>query len=210
MAHIYQTFRTRINPETGKREPVTNAKGEQVPHKNWRAEIILWTGKRKSVTLSHNKAEAQRQADRLQVVEDEIRQGLRPPPTKADKAAKRLFDEVAGEYLEWGRVQGGRNGRPWGEHHLRHRRDDMTFWKAELGLEVVGDLLNCLPKVEKMIRRRLDEGKTGKTVANIVESLRSFIIWAKTRKYLDFNPLEGLGRIDTTPKIMRQIRRAHV
>ena len=204
MAYVYKTIKKRRDKESGKWVPVLDAKGKQIPHDYFRAEIRMADGERTTVTIpTRNRAEAKRQADLMQLRQDQIRSGDRPS-AKQSKPARNIH-EVAEEYLRWGECQGGRGGRPWGEIHARNRRHQLNGWRNLLQLKTMNDLQDCLPAVEKECHARLQAGAAGKTVANEVETLKAFILWSITRKYLEANPLEGLGKFDTTPKMIRRV-----
>ncbi len=152
MATIFRTPMKRIDPQTGKRAPAFDAKGKALMHPNWRAVIVDYQGKRKTVTLSIDKREAQKQADLLEAREREIKAGLRPVPTPPDVNAVRLFADVAGEYVAWGRAQGGKRGMPWNHTHALMKERHLSFWRQTLSIEVMGDAYNILPKVEAEFR----------------------------------------------------------
>ncbi len=204
MATIFKTPMKRTDPQTGKRVTAVDAKGKPLMHPNWRAVIVDYQGKRKTVTLSTDKREAQKQADLLEAREREIKTGLRPVPTAPDENAARLFTEVSEEYLEWGRAQGGKKGMPWNPVHATMKKRHLAMWGLVLSIGKMGDVYNILPKVEAECRRLMKEGNTGKTVWHKAESLRSFLIWCKKRKYITENPLESLGKFDTSPKVIRR------
>jgi hypothetical protein len=71
-------------------------------------------------------------AQRLEDEHRQIRLGYRPPPKKSDR--KLPFDDIAEEYLAWGRSQGGRGSNPWSKTHSRMRERYMAWWKERLGL----------------------------------------------------------------------------
>ncbi len=204
MATIFKTPVKRRDPQTGKRLTAFDAKGKPLTHSNWRAVIVDYQGKRKTVTLSTDKREAQKQADLLEAREREIKAGLRPVPTPPDVNAVRLFADVAGEYAAWGRAQGGKRGMPWNHTHALMKERHLSFWRQTLFIELLGDVYDILPKAEAACRAMLDSGNSGKTVWHKAESLRSFLIWCKKRKYITENPLENLGKFDTSPKIIRR------
>jgi hypothetical protein len=66
---------------------------------------------------------------------------------------------VTAEYLEWGKVQGGHKGRPWSASHLFAKTSDLTHLAEVLGLKVLADLDNVLPRVEKLIPTMAQAGK---------------------------------------------------
>ncbi len=204
MPTVFQTFKTQNDSATGKRVFLLDAKGKQIPHKYWRAQINWHDGSRKSVSLSTSKTESQKMADAIQTREDEIRRGLRPAPHDANRHSRRPFVDVVREYLDWGNTQGGRNHGPWSPVHARSKERNLSLWTGALGLSRLGDIYGTLPKVEAECRRLLSGGLAGKTMTQVVEVLRSFIAWCQKRKYLTEDPLENLGRFDTTPKTTRR------
>jgi integrase len=151
---------------------------------------------------STSKRETLQIARKLEDDARQVRLGYREPRQTHFKHRERPFTEVVTEYLEWGKAQGGRKGRPWSMFHASRKGRDLSMWTEKLGLKVLGDLDGALPSVEKAIQGFRKEGKAGKTIANIVESLQSFCLWcaARTRKYLAEDPLADLADIDTTPE----------
>jgi len=111
--------------------------------------------------------------------------------------------EVVQEYLAWGQLQGGRQGYPWSQTHLRSRQRHLPWWQQALGLEVLGDLVDILPHVESAIQR-LSQNHSNKTVANYIESLAAFCDWCVERQYLAADPLHALARLATTPRTHRR------
>lgn len=206
MAYVYVTNKTRLDKETGKRIPVLDKKGQPIPHSYFRAEIRKWDGTRTTVTIPcRTRAEAQRQADLLQLKQDQIRAGDRPPPSPAIAKPSKDTQEAAEEYLRWGECQGGRGGRPWAKEHARTRRLRLIAWIDRLKLKTMDDLQGILPAVEKQCHERLAAGISGKTIKHEAETLTAFIHWAKPRGHIDNNPLEGLGRFNTKQKIQRRV-----
>jgi len=204
MTRVFQTFRTRTDPETGRRIELLDAKGRKIPHPRWRYEYIDWRGQRRIKTGYPTKTETMKLALRVQAQEDEIRNGYRPPPRSADKHATRPFSEVVDEYLIWGESQGGRGGRPWAKGHARMRQSHLAWWKERLGLETLADLNGVLPRIEKILRELQKRGRAGKTLNNYREALSSFSRWAISRGYLAENPLQGSESFDTTPRTQRR------
>ena len=82
-------------------------------------------------------------------LEDDARQGLgyREPRQTHCKHRDRPFVEAVVEYLEWGKTQGGRKGRPWSASHAGRKERDLTMWAEAVGLKVLGDLDGILPRV---------------------------------------------------------------
>ncbi len=84
--------------------------------------------------------------------------------------------------------------------HAGRKERDLTIWAERLGLKVLADLDSVLPRVERSIQKLAKDGKAAKTIANLLESLRSFIAWCVKRKYLATDPLAELGKVDATPR----------
>ena len=204
MAKVYQLFRERIDPLTRKRVFLLDGKGGKIALPEWRADIMFHNGKRKRVVLSANKKEAQKQADQIRQREREISLGVRAAPKVSDIQGRRLFSEIAEEYLDWGKAQGGRKGRSWSNEHAANRKRQLEFWQENLKLEILADVYDCQAKVEAEYRKLLADGLSGSSVSHVIEALSAFCRWAKKRKYLNENPLEEIERIDKTPKIIRR------
>jgi len=140
-----------------------------------------------------------------------IKLGQVPPPSKATRAGKRSFSDVAGEYIDWGNTQGGRDGRPWGRKHAKERKHKLHWWQERLRLNKVSDPGWHTTRGEKALRDLKHNGheSTGrpissKTLRNYSESLKSFCRWAQKRGYLEKNPLENLATVNGAPTSTRR------
>ncbi len=206
MAAIFQTPKTKRDPETCKKVPVLDGLGNPVMLPKWRAIIVTHRGDRKKFTFTKNKSQSQKQADLLEAREREIRLGLRPVPSVSEAAGKRAIDDVVAEYLAWGDTQGGRGGRPWSPENSKKRRYYLAWWKGKLKLKKLSDLHDRLPDAEKAIRTLTTgkDKKSGKTLGAYKEGINAFCHWCKERKYLTENPFDGIGKFDTTPKHPRR------
>lgn len=216
MAKIFQEQRFIIDPETKARIPVVDATGKPVYNAHWHSRITDHNGRRLYLTLSTNKAQAQREADMIENREREIRLGLRPPASKSEKAMKRAITDVLGEYFAWGNAQGGRKGNPWAPSHFRNKQTILTWWFSELQGELLFDVHDCMSEVERLLREVSQSGRpdprpgrnkkplSGKTLQSMAGELKSFFSWCVTRKYLTTNPLSDLGKFNTTPGIRRR------
>ena len=202
---LFRPPKTRRNPVTGKKERVRNAKGEIVLSEKYSGQWVDYTGRRKTRALSTSKPQAAKMLEALKVISREIKLGLRPVPSVAEKNKARLFRQVANEWLEWGNAQGGRGGRPWAPIHQRSRQRQIELWESRLKFKYLNDLDGCLGKVEKAIRDLLAEGMGKKTIANNVEGLRALVLWCMERRYLAENPLIGLSKLDKTPKVRKRL-----
>jgi hypothetical protein len=169
----------------------------------YQAYYTDWMGKRQYLTDTTAK-KALKAPHAVEKEHDEIRKGYRPAPNSAEQHRKSLWSDVLKEYLAWGESQGGRGGRPWGEHHARLRRARLTWWGEQLGLSILADLEGVLPRVEKALRNLQDEGRAGKTLQNYAEAIGAFCDWCVQRGYLNSDPLKGMVPFDTTPKTTRR------
>ena len=174
------------------------------PHKNWRFQYRDYQGVKRTGTGTSSKRDTAVMAETIEAEHTLIRNGHKEPPKKKNKYIQRKFMDVVEEYLCWGRTQGGRGGKPWSDIHAKMRESHLKKWKENLKSEKLGVLEFCLPKVEKVIQTLSAEKKSGKTISNFVESLRSFCNFCIRRTYLDEDPLKFLGKIDSTPKKVRR------
>lgn len=161
-------------------------------------------GKRRFFTGTHSKRETDRLAHRLEDEHRQIRMGYAPEPDLVDRHGQRDVAEIVEEYLAWGESQGGRNGRSWGQEHMRKRQSHLTWWQKRLSLDTLADVEGILPQVEKALRELQDKGRAGKTLTNYAEAIGAFCDWCVKRGYLDQDPLKSLGRFDITPLSQRR------
>ena len=143
-----------------------------------------YTGKKRYFTGSKRRSETIRIARKLEEDHRQIRLGYREPQQTHFKHRNRSFMDTVGEYIEWGKLQGGHKGRPWSEFHASRKQRHLELWAETLDFKVLSDLDNLLPRVEATLRELAKRGKSGKTIANIIEALRSFCNWCVIRSYL--------------------------
>ena len=170
-------------------------------HVGWYTDMH---GKQKFFTGTKSKSETHHMAERLEDEHRQVRLGYRPAPKSADKHRGTPVQEVMDEYLAWGKSQGGRNGHPWGRDHARKRETMLKWWCDELGLTILADLDDALPRTEAALRKLQEAGKSGKTLAHYRESPMAFCDWAVKRGYLSDHPLKNSVGFDTTPKLRRR------
>ncbi len=170
----------------------------------YQAWFFDYTGARKFITGTHRRSETLRIAQRLEDEHKQIRLGYRPVPRSTEKHRNKPFAETAAEYIAWGKMQGGRGGRPWGKVHAAKKEKHLKLWQETLELETLADLDGILPRVEAVLRELNDRKKAGRTLRNIADALTTFCNWCVIRGYLAENPLEGLGKIDCTPRSQRR------
>ncbi len=170
--------------------------------KIYRARFVDWMGRRRSATHPVQR-ELVKLVNRIELEAKEIRSGLRPAPVLSRKNNSKGIEEALQEYLSWGRLQGGHGGRAWSIAHLRHKESRIRYWLGQLKIEVVGDLDGIQGQIER-ITQEMGRKRSGKTLANYVEALRSFCEWLLKRRMLHENPLSGLSSFNTAPQSRRR------
>ncbi len=128
-----------------------------------------------------------------------IRKGEKEDPRRDLERRNTPAETVLTEYMSWGLRQGGRYGKPWDDQNARLKEADLRWWLTEMKLQRLCDL--DLVVVESLVQDLLDAGKAPKTAAGKVEALRSLCRWAVKRRYLQHNPLDGLGKMDKAPRV---------
>lgn len=158
-------------------------------------------GKQRYFIGNKSKKETEAKARKYEEREMKIRSGdISPDRPMKDKP----FNEIRDEYLSWGKLQGGRTGRPWGKTHLRMVESYLEFWQQELKLQKLSDLYGCLPKVEKTLQKLKEKGRSGKTLTSYASGLIAFCNWCVDRDYLPKNPLSKLSSLNSEPKFIRR------
>ncbi len=175
-------------------------------HKTGRYQgyFVDWLGKRVFFMGTSSRKETVRMANDLEAQHEQVRLGYKPVPTATMKHRGRSYTETVREFIAWGRLQGRRDGAGWTQEHLDGKRKYLEKWRRTLDLEVLGDLDGILGKVEAALRAMADEGLSGNTIKTRVAALKSFCNWCRRHGYLEVNPLEHLGAIDTTPETERR------
>ena len=161
------------------------------------------TGKQVFVKGTGNRRESLRWAMTLQIKEHGIGLGILPAPSAEEVHRHDPIDEKFGEYFAWGGAQGGLNKGPWSTTHARNIRVRLTYWKEQLGLKTLGDLLGKLSAAEACMRE-LKDGHENSTVNGYVEALKSFSSWCVVRKFLPDNPFQKLRPFDGRPVVERR------
>ena len=202
MAYLYRTR----SKKTGK------------PHPKWRYEYTDHTGRRRKGTGNLSKDDTSKLAASIETREDEIRRGLRQAPKESDKP--REFQATVNAYLAWGNSQGGRGGRPWAVKHAKNRAADLAWWQERLGLSLLSDLVDVLPRMEHALREltvtkhtkqgTIEAPASGKYKNNVADALCAFCDWSVSRGYLATDPLQSFAPYDGTPKTLRRTVTADV
>ena len=159
---------------------------------------------RKHITGTHDYDETKRIAVRLEDDHLQVRLGYRPARSSAEKSRTLRFDSVVQDYMDWGRAQGGRGGRPWSVVHAANRQTQLERWRDRLALVTLADLDGILPRVEKAAQELHKAGSSGKTISDKTASLGALCTWCVERGYLETHPLKGLASFDTTPLSQRR------
>jgi len=128
-----------------------------------------------------------------------VRKGEKEDPRIDLERRNTPAETVIEEYMQWGRRQGGRHGRPWDERNAKLKQANLKWWRTEMKLARLCDI--DIVVVETLVQDLLNEGKAPKTAALKVEALRSLCRWAVQRRYLRHNPLDGMGKMDKSPKV---------
>ena len=213
MARIFKAQKYKKNAATGKHEATYDKHGNPVLYDKWRGDYVDHKGKRRIIILSKSKPESQKQLDMIETREREIELGLRAAPNATTHALRRKFDDIAGEYVSWGKAKGAR-GMPWSSHNLKKRLYYLDFWKKQLGLVCLGDILGCLLKAESVLLEHKVFGKrdpSPRTRHAYREALIAFVSWCIKRKYLSENPFEAMTTYNPTPlRIRRAMTRAEI
>ncbi len=165
----------------------------------YRAWYVDERGVQRSFVGTMNWTETLRIAKKREADALPIRLKFKPAPKSCDAHGKRPFSEVAAEFAQWGRAQGGHGGRPWAPTHARMRERYLAWWGDRLGLATLGDLAGIMPRVEEALREVAAKGRSGKTIQSYADGLKAFTAWCTERGYLSEDPLRRLRPFDGTP-----------
>jgi len=155
---------------------------KKLPSGKRRGWFINWKGEQEFFTHRGEPNELQKMADAMEAEHNKIRVGYAPPPKSSD--TPRVFENVAKEYLAWGKSQGGHGGRPWSLGHLHMRTTVLEWWQSRIGLKVIADLDGILPRIEQALRELQTKGRTDLAEGGKVKGAE------KKRKYKP-KPLRG-------------------
>ena len=105
---------------------MATVRNKLTPSGKYQALYMDHEGKRRTLTDStRNKA---LKAARQKEAEAKLKRQANPSRTnKNDVIHPRPYLDVVKEYLDWGAVQGGRNGTPWGTVHARNRKRHLNW-----------------------------------------------------------------------------------
>ena len=170
----------------------------------YQAWFYDYRGKRTWFAGSARKKETLEIAQRLEDEHKQIRLGYRPVPSSAYKHVHKPFLETVKEYMTWGKLQGGRGGRPWGKEHAFKKERHLSMWVDRLNLKTLADLDGVLPRVGAVLSDFQEQKQAGGTIRNKVEALTAFCHWCIKQRYLDENPLADLGTINKDPNSKRR------
>lgn len=96
-------------------------------------------------------------------------------------------------------AEGGRRNHPWSDKvtkaHIRH----LEWWRNELDLTSMADLVNSLSDVEECLMDLREEGFSPKTRNDYLTSLFALCTFAKERKFLREHPLLGITWLPDEP-----------
>jgi len=166
--------------------------------------FIDWQGRRKFFIGTTSRKETIKLAQHLESEHRQMALGTKAPPTAPAKHRKRPFLEVVQEHIDWGKMFGRRDGKPWTADTADRKADTLKKWAEMLGLETLADLNDILPRVEAVLKELTDAGFTRNGLSTRVTPLISFCNWCVGHGYLTANPLEKLTKIDKTPETERR------
>jgi integrase len=157
-----------------------------------------------TITPTSTKREVFAAAQKLEVRDAEIRLGVRPRLDQQSAMLARPIGEVIEEYLAWGAFQGTRGGRPWTLKHQRQRAAQLAWWQGHLHLQFLGDCINILPGVERLVQERARQRRSSQTLKHDRNALTAFLAWCTRRGYLESDPLKRLSPLHVAPTITRR------
>jgi hypothetical protein len=99
------------------------------------------------------------------------------------------------EFVEWGKVQGGKKGLKWAEGHDAHVDKYLKDWTAVLGLRTLSDIRQA-PFDREIVR--LSKTLAPNTVNHRARALTSLCSWAVRQGYLPALPIR-FRALDKTP-----------
>lgn len=168
-------------------------------HSRWRFQFTDYKGRRRTGTGTSSRADTERMAERRQAFENEIRDGIRPAPKSWDTA--REYADAVKDYLAWGLEKGGRNGFGWPANLAKDKGRVLNYWGERLGLKTLGDLDDCLSRVDDALAELAKAGRKGKTVSHYGAHLAAFCDWCVDRGFIAADPLADLKLPDDSPEI---------
>ena len=122
----------------------------------------------------------------------QVLQGYRKPKQTHLKHRDRPYAEVVLLHIDWGKLNGRKDGKPWSEYHASRKKLHLDLWGETLELKTLADLDNLLPRVRATLQELAGRGKAPKTLANVAEAISSFCRWCVINKYL------AIQRINTS------------
>jgi len=195
-----------------KRGPaMAGARKKPLKSGKYQAWYTNYSGKQTFFVGTNSRRETFRAANRFEEEHRKIALGELPVPDVKRKYRAEPIKKLAAKYLAWGKVRGRKDGKPWSKRHAAKTETNLEYWIKVLKLKTVADLDGVLSGVQDQIVALAVEKKKPKTVSNIVTSLQGLCTQAVKWHYLDLNPLDDLGRLDTTAeKEYRALARAEV
>lgn len=110
------------------------------------------------------------------------------------------YPDLITEYIISKSPKGGWKGTPWSDDQIKRTRVELEWWGQALKINQLSEVK--LSEVEKAVEN-YPTPLAGKTKNWKVSKLRALITWARKRKYLSINPLDGwenYREINTDPK----------
>jgi site-specific recombinase XerC len=99
------------------------------------------------------------------------------------------------EYIEWGRLQGGKRGLPWAETHAHHTAEYLRNWVEVLSLNSFSDIRQNTFEREIV---RLSKTLAPNTVNHRARALTALCSWAVRQGFIPLSPIR-FRSLDKTP-----------
>ena len=80
----------------------------------------------------------------------------------------------------------------------------LAWWCQQLQLQILGDTLGILPRVESGLRQLAGQDRSPNTLNRYLAALHGFVAWCRERDYLHEDPLQHLTWLPTTPRVRRR------
>jgi site-specific recombinase XerD len=99
------------------------------------------------------------------------------------------------EYIEWGKLQGGKRGLPWAETHANHIEEYLKNWVKSLNLSSFSDIRQNTFERELV---NLSKNNAPNTVNHKARALTALCSWAVRQGFIPLSPIR-FRSLDKTP-----------
>lgn len=162
--------------------------GNELPE--WRFKFKDRTGRWRSGKGWRDRRKTENHARDVEAEERAIFTGQKEAPTAFMENRCTPITELINAYLAWGRVQGGRGGRPWDDQNAALKETCLDEWVKLMDLRVIANI--TLERAEREVQKLLESGKLApKSIELRVQHLKAFVNWCVERGYIFRSPLAG-------------------